>query len=134
MTGSTLEEILAELNDLQHRMSELPDDAFAERLVVQERRRELHAQAAELRDARRSPAELHRELRDLHRLRDEVFDRHLSIGNIGAGGGPGGGGVDVRYVNEFNRNIDQAEDLAKINRRIQELEVELARLQSSSDG
>lgn len=134
MTESTLDQVLAELNDLQRRMSELPDDAFAERVMVRERRRELHAQAAELRGASRSLEGLQKELQDLRRLRDEVFDRHLSIGNIGAGGGEGGGGVEVRYVNEVNRTIDEAGALSRINRQIRELEVELGRRLQSGEG
>ena len=127
MVESNLDDVLAELNDLQRRLSELPDEAFADRLTLQERRRELHTKAAELRNAIRSPEELQKELQDLRRQRDEVFDRHLSVGNIGAGGGEGGGGVEIRYVNELNRTIDQAGDLATINRQIRELEVELGR-------
>ena len=127
MVESNLDDVLAELNDLQRRLSELPDEAFADRLTLQERRRELHTKAAELRNASRSPEELQKELQDLRRQRDEVFERHLSVGNVGAGGGEGGGGIEIRYVNEVNRTIDEAGDLAKINQQIRELEVELGR-------
>ena len=127
MAESNLDEVLAELNDLQQRLDELPDDAFAERLAVQERRRELHIQAVGLRDAGRSIEELKKECADLRRMRDSVFDRHLSMGNIGPGGGEGGGGIEVRYAFEVNRTIDEAWDLDKINRQIRELEVELGR-------
>ncbi len=127
MAGPTLEEVLAELRDLQQTLSELPDDAFGERLEAKERRRELHAQAAELRKAGRSIEELQEELRRLRSQRDEVFQRHLSLGNIGPGGGEGGGGIEVRYALEVNRTIDEAGDLAGINRQIRELEVEINR-------
>jgi hypothetical protein len=130
---SDLDPILAELNDLQGRLADLPEDAFGERLKVQQRRRELHLQATELRNARRSREELQSELEGLRRLRDEVFDRHLSIGNIGPGGGEGGGGIEVRYVIEVNRTIDEAWDLDKLNRQIRELEVALSRLPSDPD-
>ena len=127
MLESNLDAILAELNDLQGRLDDLPDDAFGDRLTIQERRRELHARATELRNAGRSPEEIQKELDDLRRMRDGVFDRHLSLGNIGPGGGEGGGGIEVRYALEVNRTIDEAWDLDKINRQIRELEVELRR-------
>ncbi len=122
-----LEDVLAELRDLQQTLSELPEDAFGERLNVMERRRALHNQAAELRKAGRSMEELEKELEGLRNQRDEVFNRHLSLGNIGPGGGEGGGGIEVRYVIEVNRTIDEAGDLASINRQIRELEVEMNR-------
>ena len=125
MVDPNLDDVLAELRDLQQRLSELPEDAFAERLRAQERRRELHAYAAELRDSSRSSEDLQKELDDLRRLRDQVFERHLSIGNIGPGGGEGGGGIEVRYVVEVNRTIDEAWDLGRIQRQIRELEVKL---------
>lgn len=125
MVEANLDDVLAELRDLQQRLSELPEDAFAERLRAQERRRELHAYAAELRDSSRSSEDLQKELDDLRRLRDQVFERHLSIGNIGPGGGEGGGGIEVRYVVEVNRTIDEAWDLGRIQRQIRELEVKL---------
>ena len=127
MVEPSLDEVLAELRDLQQTLSELPDDAFGERLKAKERRRELHTQAAELRKAGRSIEELQKELEGLRSQRDEVFKRHLSIGNIGPGGGEGGGGIEVRYVIDVNRTIDEAGDLASINRQIRELEVEINR-------
>ena len=125
MVEPNLDDVLAELRDLQQRLSELPEDAFAERLRAQERRRELHAYAAELRESSRSSEDLQKELDDLRRMRDQVFERHLSIGNIGPGGGEGGGGIEVRYVVEVNRTIDEAWNLDRIQRQIRELEVKL---------
>lgn len=108
-------------------MDDLPEDAFGDRLRIQERRRELHVRATALRNAGRSQEEMQKELEGLRRMRDGVFDRHLSLGNIGPGGGEGGGGIEVRYALEVNRTIDEAWDLGKINRQIRELEVELGR-------
>ena len=125
MAEPNLDDVLAELRGLQQRLSELPEDAFTERLTVQDRRRELHVSAAELRESSRSPEDLQKELDDLRRLRDQVFERHLSIGNVGPGGGEGGGGIEVRYVFEVNRTIDEAWDLDTIYRQIRELEVKL---------
>jgi hypothetical protein len=123
-----LDEVRIKLAEIQQLLDDLPDDAFGERISLRERRRELQALAGELREGNRTPEHLKKELDDLRRLRDDVFDRHLSIGNIGGGGGPGGGGIDVEYVNEVNRTIDAAWDRAKIDRRIKELETKLARL------
>lgn len=125
MVEANLDDVLAELRDLQQRLRELPEDAFAERLMVQERRRELHVYAVGLREFSRSSEDLQKELDDLRRLRDQVFERHLSIGNIGPGGGEGGGGIEVRYLVEVNRTIDEAWDLDRIQRQIRELEVKL---------
>ncbi len=134
MVGPTLDEVLAELRDLQQALSELPEDAFGERLRVKERRRELHTQAAELREAGRSIAELQEELSRLRNQRDELFQRHLSLGNIGPGGGEGGGGIEIRYALEVNRTIDEAGDLAGINRQIRELEVAINRRRVGEEG
>jgi len=134
MAGPTLDEVLAELRDLQQALSELPEDAFGERLRVKERRRELHTQAAELREAGRSIAELQEELSRLRSQRDELFQRHLSLGNIGPGGGEGGGGIEIRYALEVNRTIDEAGDLAGINRQIRELEVAINRRRVGEEG
>lgn len=130
MTDLTLDEVRVELAEIQRQLSELPDDAFGERISLREQQRDLQARAGELRQSSRTPAQLVKELADLRRLRDDIFDRYLSIGNIGGGGGPGGGGIEVEYVNEVNRTIDQAWDRAKIDRRIAELEADLARLES----
>ena len=130
MTDLTLGEVRVELTEIQRQLSELPDDAFGERISLREQQRDLQALAGELREGSRTPAQLAKELADLRRLRDDIFDRHLSIGNIGGGGGPGGGGIEVEYVNEVNRTIDQAWDRAKIDRRIAELEARLAHLES----
>ena len=128
MADRSLDDVRTELAEIQQKLDEIPDDAFAERVGLRDRWLELMALAGELREASRTPEELERELRDLRRVRDEVLDRHLSIGNIGAGGGPGGGGIDVEYVNELNRTIDEAGDRSTIDRRIRRLEAELARL------
>lgn len=124
-----LNQIRRELNDIQRKLSGLPDDAFTERVTLRDRRRELHTRVGELRDARQTPQEIQKELQDLRRVQNDIFDRHLSVGNIGPGGGEGGGGIEIRYVHEVNRTIDEAWDRAKIDRRINELEAKLARLQ-----
>jgi hypothetical protein len=128
MPEMSLDEVRTELAEIDRKLGEIPDDAFAERVGLRERWLELMALAAELREASRTPDELRKELQDLRRVRDEIHERHLSIGNIGAGGGPGGGGIDIEFVTEMNRTIDEAWDLAKVERRIRQLEAQLAGL------
>ena len=129
MTAPDLDEVRAELVEIGRKLQELPGDAFAERVTLRQRQMELRAMAAELYASSRTAEQIRQELADLRRMRDDVFDRHLSIGSIGGGGGPGGGGIEVQYVNEVNRTIDEAWDRAKIDRRIHQLEAELARLE-----
>ena len=50
-----------------------------------------------------------------------------AIRTDGEGGGPGGGGIEIQYLLEVNEAIDQAWDHEKLDRRIAELEAELAR-------
>ena len=127
MAGRTFEEVRDELREVRRKLDELPPDSIAEKVALRERWLELRAQAVELQKAARSEEDLAQELSDLRRLRSDIYDRHLSVGNIGGGGGPGGGGIEIQYLLEVNEAIDQAWDHEKLDRRIAELEAELAR-------
>lgn len=129
MADPSLDEVRVELAEIGKLLDELPGDVLAKRVTLRQRQTELRALAAELYDSSRPVEQIRKELRDQRRMRDDVFDRHLSIGSIGGGGGPGGGGIDVQHVNEVNRTIDEAWNRVKIDRRIQQLEAELARLE-----
>jgi hypothetical protein len=123
----TFEEVRDELHEVRQRLDELPRDSFAERVALRDRWLELRAQAVELQKAARPREDMEKELQELRRLRSDIYDRHLSVGNIGGAGGEGGGGIDIRYVLEVNEAIDQAWDHEELDRRIAELEAELAR-------
>jgi hypothetical protein len=45
----SLDEVRVQLVEIQERLAELPDDAFAERLELKSRQEELRAEAADLR-------------------------------------------------------------------------------------
>lgn len=127
MGERTFEDVRDELREVRRKLDELPRDSFAERVALRDRWLELRAQAVELQEASQSREDLENELQELRRLRSDIYDRHLSIGNIGGGGGPGGGGIEIQYLLEVNEAIDRAWDHETLDRRIAELEAELAR-------
>jgi hypothetical protein len=123
----TFEEVRDELREVRRKLDELPRDSLSERVALRDRWLELRARAVELQKAGQSLDDIERELKELRRLRSDIYDRHLSVGNIGGGGGPGGGGIEIQYLLEVNEAIDQAWDHEKLDRRIAEMEAELAR-------
>lgn len=117
-------EILKEIRAVQLRLAELPRDAISERVDLRERQRELRVRAIQLGRASRSEDELRRRLRDLRRIKDEILNHHMSVGHVGGGAGPGGG-MEPRFVAEFNRTVDDGWDRAGIEAATRALETEL---------
>ncbi len=127
---SGIDAVFSELRAIDQQMSALPESAYQERLALKQRRRELHAQASELGHGARSAEAVRRELTRLRELRRAILDRHLSVGHVGGGNGPGGGGIEPRYVFDVNTAIDAGWDRAGIEQRIRELESDLAHLRA----
>jgi len=124
MHASQLDEILRSLREVEEQMDAASDD-FDETIRLREQQRELRALAARLAQKSRTPGEIARELEHLKRLRHELLSGHVSVGHVGGGNGPGGGGIEPRYVFAMNEAIDNAWDRAELESRIQKLEVQL---------
>lgn len=100
---------------------------FDETIKLREHQRELRAVAAKLGQQARTPAEIARQLDHLRRLRHELLSGHVSVGHVGGGNGPGGGGIEPRDVFAMNEAIDEAWGRADLERQIEKLEAELER-------
>ena len=127
MDELSLDEVFAELTDVQQQIDSLPDDNFAELHELRQRQRALKVRAQELRAATRTQDQIDKELADLHRVRDEIYERRLSTVDTGPAGGAGGGGIDIRDVHKWNEAIDATWGLAEVEARIRALELERAR-------
>lgn len=119
------DEVLAGLMEINARLASTSLD-YGARIHLIERRHKLRSVAAELERARRSRAEVVRELKHLCRLRDDIFSRHVSVGHIGSG--KEGGAMEARYVFAMNEAIDAAWNRRDLEERIGQLEGELGRL------
>lgn len=115
-----LGEVLRRLSEVQDELLALPDDAFAERYALQQRRDELRAAAAEHSedwDSERPSADLRSELRSLrHRLRDLDAQRINLVGQAGSDQMSGLGGV------QLNTAISAGLGAASVQARISRIE------------
>ncbi|MDP8958620.1 MAG: hypothetical protein M3N51_05325 [Actinomycetota bacterium] len=125
----SLDEVRAELADIQERLIQLPDDAFGERLELKSRQEELRAEAAQLRSrVPETRKELEEELAALERQLDRLFQEHVDV--VGQAGGSDAG--DFGFTADafhINKQIDQAggreglqDRIAEIRRRLEELD------------
>jgi hypothetical protein len=121
-----LDDLLESLRMVEEQLEAVSDD-FDEAIKLREQQKDLRAVAARLGQRARIPTEIARELEHLKRLRHELLSGHVSVGHIGGGNGPGGGGIESRDVFAMNEAIDEAWGRADIERRIEKLEAELER-------
>jgi Rad3-related DNA helicase len=121
---SQLDEFLQDLREIEEQLGAASGD-FDETIRLREQQRELRAAAARLAQRARTPNEISRELEHLKRLRHELLSGHVSVGHVGGGNGPGGGGIEPRDVFAMNEAIDDAWDRDELESRIQKLEAQL---------
>ena len=124
---SQLDELLRSLREVNAQLEAASGD-FDETVRLRERKRELRAAAARLAQSTRTSDEVSRELEHFKRLRHELLSGHVSVGHVGGGNGPGGGGIEPRDVFAMNEAIDNAWDRDELEKRIQELEAQLGSL------
>ena len=118
---SRADEITAELADIQRRLLDLPDDAFAERYGLQKRQDELRAEIrgdSSLMYEGRSDESL---LEELAALRSEMraieAQRIDLVSQAGSGGASTGEMGNLGGV-ALNQGIDEAHGLSQIKNRI----------------
>lgn len=131
MSELDLDELLAQMRDIQLQIDTLPDDDLLGLRELRERQRKLQARGRELYNASRTPDQIQKELDDANRVRNEIYERRLSTVDTGPAGGAGGGGIDIRDVHRWNEAIDQTWGLPEVEERIRELEAELRKKSSS---
>jgi hypothetical protein len=127
-----LDVILAELSDVAAKLSDLPDDAFAERFELRQRQEELRAASREMLAESGdilSADEARMQLKRLEAERDQYLGTRLSH-SAGAQTGQGGG-IDPKYVHDMHRRMDAAFDLDSVNAEIDRLKTRLAKLEGA---
>lgn len=135
---SDLTRVLAELEEIQQELHDLPDDAVPERLDLHERRARLREEAERLRqseDGDESVEELRARLARLEARRDEILARRVSheprgaIGTPTTGeypvesGGPTADRIHLPHTDQWlleDRRLE--EQIAALHRRLEELE------------
>lgn len=113
--------VLRELSEIQDRLIELPDDAFAERYRLRNRRDELRAQAAEFAqdwDNDRPTEDLLRELAALRARLATAEKQKVDLVMQAGSGGPEGPGASGLGGVPLNQRIAEAQGVGDIQSRI----------------
>ena len=119
-TTPTAAELTAQLADVQMRLLDLPDDAFAEKYQLIEEQSRLRAEAAnfaEMIDSERSDGELLRELSALRSQMQSIEGQRIDL-VMQAGGGSLTGEMGNLGGVQINKGIDDAFGLPRIKARI----------------
>jgi hypothetical protein len=117
---STVAEVTARLAEVQLRLLDLPDDAFAEKYQLIKEQARLRAEAAnfaEAIDSERSDEELLRELGALRSRMQSIEKQRIDL-VMQAGGGSLTGEMGNLGGVQINKGIDDAFGLPKIKARI----------------
>lgn len=117
---STVAEVTARLAEVQLRLLDLPDDAFAEKYQLIKEQSRLRAEAAnfaEAIDSERSDEELLRELGALRSRMQSIEKQRIDL-VMQAGGGSLTGEMGNLGGVQINKGIDDAFGLPKIKARI----------------
>jgi hypothetical protein len=117
---STVTEVTARLAEVQLRLLDLPDDAFAEKYQLIKEQARLRAEAAnfaEAIDSERSDEELLRELGALRSRMQSIEKQRIDL-VMQAGGGSLTGEMGNLGGVQINKGIDDAFGLPKIKARI----------------
>jgi hypothetical protein len=117
---STVAEVTARLAEVQLRLLDLPDDAFAEKYELIKEQARLRAEAAnfaEAIDSERSDEELLRELGALRSRMQSIEKQRIDL-VMQAGGGSLTGEMGNLGGVQINKGIDDAFGLPKIKARI----------------
>jgi hypothetical protein len=119
-TTRTVAEVTAQLADVQMRLLDLPDDAFAEKYRLIEEQSRLRAEAAkfaEMIDSERSDDDLLRELGALRSRMQSIEKQRIDL-VMQAGGGSLTGEMGNLGGVQINKGIDDAFGLPRIKARI----------------
>ena len=118
---SRADEITQELADIQRRLIELPDDAFAERYELQTRQDELRAEIrgdSSIMYADRSDESLLDELASLRSEMKAIERQRIDLVQQAGSGGASTGEMGNLGGVAINQGIDEAHGLSQIKNRI----------------
>ena len=118
--------ILAKMGELMDRIAALPDDAYEERLQLQEEQKRLRAEAARLRE--RAPVDrqsLEAELEGLLARWDGLQSQRIDVVMQSGGGSQGGDAFSGAHAMNLNRQIDEAHGRRAVEDRIAEIRRQL---------
>lgn len=122
MTDEHLDDVTAQLADVQRKLLDLPDDAFAERFALQKQQDALREQASQFRedwDAQRPTDELLAELAARRAQLKTIEDQRIDmVSQSGGGTGANAAGADGFGAGAINTGIGQAHGLGDIEARI----------------
>jgi polyhydroxyalkanoate synthesis regulator phasin len=130
-----LDQVLADLAEVQDQLIALPDDAFGEKAELQTRQDALRAEAQELRESlgdhdidyiRRRIAHLEAEL-------ERYLDTRPAASVGQQGGGRGGGGMDPQYYHEMVAKMDRYVGYDEMRAELDRLRGRLAELEPEAD-
>ena len=125
----SIETLAQQLGDVEDRLAALPADAFNERITLREEEREIRSR---LREAGHTffgedeAAILRLQITDLERRIEAARSARLSA-SVGAATGYGGG-IDPDVAHAVTASLDEAADVATLQRKLQERRVRLAAL------
>ncbi|MFQ5555192.1 MAG: hypothetical protein ACE5GC_07485 [Acidimicrobiia bacterium] len=126
---TSINDLLARINEVDERLAALPREAFGERLTLREERKALTArlrvEGATLRDEK-DDAAIRRRIAVLEHRIEEARGNRLSASAAAQTGR--GGGIDPRFVHAMNAKLDEAAGVAELHKELQRLRVRLARL------
>ena len=130
MDGSkSLDDLLAELAEVQERLLELPADAFEERVELRERRDDLQAEAGRFAhdwDRDRPTEDLLAELEALRARLGQLDSRRMNVAAQQGGGTQAGGGGDGWGAVQLNLAVDAASGVGEVHARIGRIKAVLA--------
>ena len=116
-----LDDVVRRLSEVQDQLLALPDDAFAEKYRLQQRRKELRDLAEEFTDdwdAERPTENLLRELKSLRQRLAEVNKQRINLVSQAGSGGPEGAGASGLGGVSLNTAISDAQGMGTIQARI----------------
>jgi hypothetical protein len=122
MSDEQLDDVTAQLAEVQGKLLDLPDDAFAERYALQKQQdalREQASQFAEDWDAQRPTDELLAELAARRSQLKAIEDQRIDmVSQSGGGSAANAPGADAYGAGDINTGIAQAQGLGDVEERI----------------
>ena len=130
-----MEEILAELGEVQDRLLEVEADDYATRAELSNRQDALRLEARQARDEVSVDdlglEQLEREIAHLEAELERYLGTRPSASAGSGGGGPGGGGIDPGFLHAMHRQMDSSFGYTAKEDRLQTLRVRLEELRAA---